>query len=453
MRIRNRLTIIYTSIVAVILICLNLFIYSFTSLHIKNDFYSSLKQRANITSQKFFEKDELEISVFKEIERKFLRSIPDETINIYDSQNHPLLPNNPSNVSEDIIEKIRKEKHIEYEENQKQYVGIFYPDNEGNFVIVVSAVDKTGIDRIQNLKELLIIGFLISLVIVCVTGRFFSKQALNPMSEIIKEVNKISASNLHLRVNEGNGKDEIAELAITFNHMLERLETAFEVERDFVHNASHELRTPLTSIIGEMEVILTKDRPSEEYKETMRSILIEAEKLNKLTTDLLDLAKVDSDHSKFKDIYIDDILWEAKTFVEKQVPGRNIKIQHVNIPKEDSANLIIKGNEHLMKMAISNILENACKFSDNKEVNAILEFGEGEVRLNIVDQGIGIPEKDIQNIFEPFYRASNVKNYQGSGIGLALTKKIIHLHKGTIHIRSNINNGTIVDLIFPKLKL
>ena len=395
----------------------------------------------------------MEISVFKEIENKFLRSLPDETIKIYDSNNNSRFVNNTDSISEDLIEKIRKEKYIEYEDYDRQAVGTYNPDNEGEFVIIVSAINKRGIDRLNFLRDILIIGFFIFLVIVFVTGLFFSKQALKPMSEIIKEVNNISAPDLHLRINTGNGKDEIADLAITFNKMLGRLETAFEMQKNFVHNASHELRTPLTSITGELEVILTKERSQEEYKETLRSILAETEKLNKLTTDLLDLAKTDSDHSKFEDIYIDDLLWETKTAIEKQVAGRVIKIEHIDIPKEDSSSLIIKGNKQLISIAISNILENACKFSNNKEVKAILKFRNVEIQLRILDQGIGIPEKDLKNIFEPFYRATNALNYQGSGIGLALTKKIINLHKGTISIHSNVDRGTDVTVIFVRQRL
>ena len=176
MRIRNKLTIVYTSIVAVILICLNLFIYSLTSLNIKNDFYSDLKQRAYITAQKFLEKDELEVNVFKEIENKFLRSLPGEKIKIYDSSNNSRFLNNAYSIPENIIDKIRKEKNIEYEENNRQAVGTFYPDNEGTFVIVVSAVNQTGIDRLHHLKYLLIVGFLLCLVIVFVAGNFFSNK-------------------------------------------------------------------------------------------------------------------------------------------------------------------------------------------------------------------------------------------------------------------------------------
>ena len=453
MRIRNKLTIIYTAIVAAILLCLNLFIYSLTSLHVQNDFYSDLKQRAYITAQKFIEKDELGVNVFEEIETKFLHTLPDETVKIYDSNNNSRFLNHVGGIPNDLIEKIRKEKYIEYEENGRQVVGTYYPDNEGEFVIVVSAVNQRGIVRLNYLKELLITGFLLSLIIVFITGLFFSRQALRPMSEIIKEVNKISSSNLYLRINTGNGKDEIAELAITFNKMLERLETAFEMQKDFVHNASHELRTPLTTITGEMEVILNKDRSPEEYKETIRSILAEAEKLNKLTTGLLDLAKTDSDRSKFEDIYMDDLLWETKTIVEKQMPGRSIRVKHENFPKDDSSDLIIKGNKQLISIAIANILENACKFSNSKEVKVILNFTNREIELSIIDQGIGIPEKEMKNIFEPFYRASNALNYNGSGIGLALTKKIIDLHKGTIRIHSKMNLTTAVNVVFPKSKL
>ena len=312
MRIRTRLTLIYTVIIALILLFLNLYIFYFTKISIKKDFYNSLENRALVTSQMYLKEDNLPPAVFEQVRTKFVQSLPDEIPRMYDSLNRPrfIVLKEDHAFPIEIINNTRKLKNIEYEDGDKQVVGIFTTDNQGDFVTLVSAPDISGHARLNELKTVLLIGFLISILIVYLSGLFFSRQALKPMSDIIAEVKKISASNLHLRVNEGNGKDEIALLAVTFNEFLNRLEIAFEMQKNFVSNASHELRTPLTSIIGEVEVTLNKHRNVDYYEKTLKSVLIEGEKLSQLTTGLLNLARVSFDDSQLiiEDVRIDELL-------------------------------------------------------------------------------------------------------------------------------------------------
>ncbi|HVA97525.1 MAG TPA: HAMP domain-containing protein, partial [Bacteroidia bacterium] len=229
MRIRNKLTLTFTLIIAAILLFLNLLIYYFTVLNTKENFYSRLKERAFISGEVFLEQDELSPKLFQDIKNKFLQSLPNEIVKLYDKDDKPAFIDVTEHgiFTDDEIDLARTNKLVEYEMGDRQVVGIFYDDNQGQFIVMASAVDLPGMERLKNLREILSIGFILSLVIVYFSGRFFSIQALKPMSDIVKEVNTITASNLHLRVNQGNGKDEIAELAVTFNNMLARLETAF----------------------------------------------------------------------------------------------------------------------------------------------------------------------------------------------------------------------------------
>jgi two-component system sensor histidine kinase ArlS len=450
MRIRTKLTIIYTAITALLLICLNLYIYYSASNYIRKIFYTELKQRALLTAQVYLEQDEMEANLFKQIKNKFLQTLPNEETGIYDKNNSPAFIDSPSTpfFSYQIINHVRHEKYLEFEDRDRQIVGIFYPDNQGDFVIIVSAINKNGITRLYFLKDVLIFGFVFCLIIIFILGRFFSKQALSPMSNIIKNVNKISASNLHLRIDEGKGKDEISELAITFNNMLTRLETVFESQKTFIQNASHELRTPLTSIIIQTEVVLSKERSIEEYKENLKSNLLEAEKLSQLTTNLLNLAKSYFDDAKLnlENIYIDDLILEVRKEIESQADSRIIKVEYI-IPLS-SKDLVISGNRQLLRIAFFNIVENACKFSANDEVRITLDCSDKKIKIAIIDKGIGIPINEAEKIFEPFYRASNARNYLGSGVGLSLTKKIMELHSGKISVSDNPTGGVLFEIIF-----
>src|ERR1700743_3584756 len=134
---------------------------------------------------------------------------------------------------------------------------------------------------------------------------------------MVEKVADISASQLNLRIGVGRGKDEIAELALTFNRMLDRLESSFEAQKQFVSNISHELRTPLAAIIAEMEVSAIKGRTPEEYRETIRMVLQDAQRLSRLSRDLLDLAKASYDPPgiTFKEVRPDEVLLDARKII------------------------------------------------------------------------------------------------------------------------------------------
>jgi len=465
MRIRDRLTLLYVVVVALLLLCLNVYIYYFINLHTNTDFFSKLNERALIAAELFLEKDEVDPAAFKQIENKYVKSLPSESVLIFDSSNTPRFESDSEKVTytADILQKIRQEKNVEFWEGQKQIVGMSYSDNQGDFVVVVSAVNLHGLQRVNFLLLILITGFILSLVVVYFSARIFSKIVLKPISDIVHQVNQVKASNLRMRVNEGNGKDEIAELAITFNNLLTRLEKAFNMEKEFVHNASHELRTPLTSIIGEIEVALKKARTEEEYKLILDSVLQDTQQLSKLTTSLLHLAQANIDETELikEEVRIDELLWEAKEFVIRENPSGDIRLEYVNLP-DDSKPLNIKVNKQLLLSAITNIMENACKYSGNKPVKVILKikshsrgispqieshsiqaahplsvYGDlidGSIQIDIIDQGIGIQESERENVFKSFYRAEKTHAYGGFGIGLALAQKIISLHNGTIKV-------------------
>ncbi|HVA99405.1 MAG TPA: HAMP domain-containing sensor histidine kinase, partial [Bacteroidia bacterium] len=196
-------------------------------------------------------------------------------------------------------------------------------------------------------------------------------------------------------------------------------------------------------------VSLSKQRSESEYRKVLNSVLSEAERLSKMTKGLLDMA-----HTGFyntdvitEEIRLDDLLWETKSEVEKNILDSKIHIEYANMPENETA-LIIKGNKQLIHIALENIFENAIKFSDNKLVNGVLEYSENKIIITITDSGIGIPKAEQTKVLDSFYRAENTRNYTGSGIGLSLVNKIMQLHHGELKITSELGKGTSVELTF-----
>lgn len=236
----------------------------------------------------------------------------------------------------------------------------------------------------------------------------------------------------------------------TFNNMLDRIETSFETQNNFISNASHELRTPLTAIIGEADVTLSKLRRPEEYIETIKIILDEAEKLDKKTQALLFLAQTgfNGKSQKFEKVRMDQLIWDVKETIEKINPKGKIQYDLSLLP-ENPKKLKVFGSEQLLHLAFTNIIINACKYSNFEPVIVSIGASNEKVFIVIKDKGIGIPEKELKYIYDPFFRASNTNNFEGYGIGLPLTRNIIRMHKGELIVSSQKDMGTVVEVILP----
>ncbi len=269
---------------------------------------------------------------------------------------------------------------------------------------------------------------------------------------MVKKVEDISITSLNLRVPEGNGTDEIGRLAKTFNKMLERLETSFAMQKNFIANASHELRTPLTSINGQLEVLVMKDRTADEYKSALGSVLEDIKSLIDLSNRLLLIARTSAEgpSSYSNKIRIDEILWQAKEEIIRFNSGYHINISMDN-SVTDSDQMTVNGDEYLLKVAVSNLMENACKYSPDKTVDISCGFSDKGINMLFEDRGLGISEEDIKKIFEPFYRGKNAISIPGSGIGLSLVNQIVKNHNGTINIISKVGTGTKITLILPAI--
>ena len=254
-----------------------------------------------------------------------------------------------------------------------------------------------------------------------------------------------------MRIEETYQDKEISQLVTSFNDLLNRLETAFAVQNNFISNASHEFSTPLTAIMGEAEVILLKDRTTEEYKLSLKSIVEQTERLNEITKTLLYLAETGYSNKIIDSNIIrsDELVWEAKNIVNKLNPSNNIQIDMSLLP-ENPLKLKVKGNKTLLMIAITNILNNACKYSNNKPVTISIASSDDFILVSIKDQGIGIPEAEIAFIYDPFFRASNTKTFDGYGIGLPLCRNIIRIHKGQLTVFSKVNQGTLVEIKLPQ---
>ena len=454
MKIQTKTAILFTVLTATIFLILNITVYYFVKSFSNNDFEKRLELRSKITAKLNFEEDEISTEAFKEIKKQYLERLPQEEPFVFQLSDKKVMA--PGDIPKEIPLKYINSvianggKTTYYENGFRHFAGLLYKDEKGDFVVIESATNEYGRKMMQYLLFIKLFSLITATVIIYSVGVYFSKKTFKPIRDVINSVKRISEGNLHIRLKERESSDEIAELTSTFNQMLNRLETAFEIQNNFISNASHELRTPLTAIVGEADLALAKPRSIEEYQQSLHQIILQAEKLQQLTKGLLALAQTGFDGKRqlWEMIRIDQLIFDVKDNCDAIVPQNNIKIRFDNLPNNEEG-ISIKGNADLLKIAITNIVLNACKYSDNKEVTISLLINLQEAIIKIEDAGIGIPKEELKNIYDPFFRASNTKKYDGFGIGMPLSNNIIQLHKGSIAVQSSINVGTTVQISLP----
>lgn len=450
MKIKNRLSLYFTLISSGVLLLVLAAIYVAIGIFSRNDFFERLKDRASVAAQLYLEADEISSDSLIKVRELYLEKLPGELVRFYDSRNAAaFIQDRQQYWTSDVIEKVRKQGYLQYVDGQRQVVGIDYKDNQGDFVILVSARDVGANERMRSVLEVMIAVFVMVTLGLFFMGRWYAQRALLPIQKVIGEMKQIRVNNLHLRVSQGKEKDEISELVENVNGLLAHLENAFELQKAFVANASHELRTPVTSTIGEVEVALSKPRSLETYQQVLHSVLENSENLKNTITGLMELAQIDMDYARaaLTPVRIDELIWELGDYWISRMGPDLFKMQILHLPEKEAL-LTLNTHRQLLLIALNNIIGNAFKFSQNKPVLFSFYADDNLIRMEIADQGMGIPEKDQQNIFNSFYRSEQAKNVPGNGIGLYITAKIIQILNGQIQVKSTLGEGSVFSVEF-----
>lgn len=281
------------------------------------------------------------------------------------------------------------------------------------------------------------------------------KRTLVPLSNIVDTVERIDAGNLAERLPAEQGQMEIDRLAVSFNGMLERLESSFEAEKEakeqmrrFVADASHELRTPLTSIHGFLEVLLrgAMNQP-DKLRKSLNSMYTESERMKKLVQDLLLLAKLDrSPNLELVERELDGLILEMESQLRMLAGDREVEF-------ELAPEMRTRFDVDKIKQVILNLFHNAVQHTDAMKgrIKVSLKCVNEGIELAVKDNGVGIPEEHIPHLFERFYRSdsSRTRRYGGAGLGLAITQSLVELHGGTIRVESKVGEGSTFVVWIP----
>jgi len=454
MHIRTKLSLLFTALTGAILLLFCLFIYFDTENDRENEFFRSLVKeavtKANLILDAKVDPETLQ-TIYLE-NREILREVE---VAIYDVDfnllYHDAIEIDIVKETEEMINEIVKEGEISFTQNGWQVVGVLFLYEEQPYVITAASYDELGYRKLVRLRNTLFFSWVAAIGLFYFIGVFFSRQALLPFRRINKKINEITATNLDLRLDPGKANDELTQLKANFNAMLDRLENSFSSQKDFIHSISHEIRTPLAAIIAETELSLEKGEIDKKGLKSLKRILKDARQLNDLTTDLMDLAKSNYDPSQLsrKEVRLDEVLLDARARVLSLYPNAKLNI-FIDGKFAESQDPVISGNEYLLGVAFFNLMENACKFSQDGDCTVKINVESKRIVVCFLDNGPGISVEEQQLIFDPFYRGYSSSGTSGSGIGLSLVRKIVDLHKGRIELKSEAGKkGSIFIIDFP----
>ncbi|MEI7604344.1 MAG: HAMP domain-containing sensor histidine kinase [bacterium] len=314
------------------------------------------------------------------------------------------------------------------------------------------------IDKVQEERDIVenrifwasTIAILFNVLFASISTYIVIKILLSPLQEINKLISEVNEKVIYTKINFNSDSEEIIELVTNFNNMMQRLDKAFESQKQFVQNVSHEIKTPLTVIKTNLETILLDEKATkEEINDSIKTAIKSINDLNALSEDLLLLSLMDKNNIVSEQIRLNPIIIDLVQDLQSSAEKKNISIV-IN----GNSNRNILCNKHLLKRAISNIIENSIKYSPiATKITLNIIDKSNETIIEIIDEGSGIPEEQLSKIFNRFFRADNSRSREsgGSGLGLAITKEIIdHVH-GSINF-SNLHPGLKAVVILPTIE-
>lgn len=344
---------------------------------------------------------------------------------------------------------------------------VFYGDIEGKKLLVVKDKQKIKIGdsnytlyfQFDLSGERLLLSRLVPFVIlllaiftgsVIVYGKKGDEKLFLPLKDMSRLANRLTVNNLQSeRINLAGTKNELKDLAVTINQMLDRIELSYESQKQFVSDASHELRTPIAVIQGYVNML---DRwgksDTEVLEESIEAIKNESKAMQELVEKLLFLSR----HDK-KTLRLEKHMFNMRVLVEDMLKETKMVTTNRIVETKALEDVIVYGDKQALKQAIRVFVDNAVKYSsDGDSIYISCENKEGDCVILVEDTGIGMTKRDIDNIFERFYRSDHVRDRKinGHGLGLSIAKLIIMKHTGNIRVRSQYTKGSSFIVTIPK---
>jgi len=283
-------------------------------------------------------------------------------------------------------------------------------------------------------------------------GYVLVKRALAPVDQIAASAERISSHNLSERLPVARTGDELERLSIALNHMIDRLDTAFQYSRRFVADASHELRTPLTILKGELEDFVQKPQLSPDWHDRLGSALEEVDRLTNIVEGLFSISRLDAGEAAAEWVSFDLAQLVSATADQMVLLAEDKRIK---LTCTESIGIWVQGDRARLKQVVVNLLDNAIKYTpEGGAVDLIVSAQNGNAVLEVVDNGIGIPPQALPRVFDRFFRVDSARSRPqgGAGLGLSIVKSICAAHHGRVEASSTPGRGSRFRVELPRVE-
>jgi two-component system OmpR family sensor kinase len=318
-------------------------------------------------------------------------------------------------------------------------------DNQ-NYRLVVLQSLHTQKEMLQDIRNTFLLAIPVALLLASAGGYFLARKSLAPVVTMAAQARGMGAANMQARLAVANQRDELGQLALSFNGLLDRLEESFERQKRFIADASHELRTPVAILRGETEVTLSRaNRSPEEYRETLGILKDESQRLARIIEDLFTLTRADAGEYPLNesDLYLDELATEVLRRARSLALAKEITLKSEIAPE-----LRLRADEALIRRMLLNLLDNAIKYTPRGgKITIDCQRRGEEYVLSITDTGEGIPAELQERIFERFFRVDKARSRQdgemgGAGLGLSIARWIAEAHHGRLELTRSDRTGS-----------
>lgn len=455
MTLRQRLYALYFGVFTLVLGFVLISIYAIYSEYRQEVFLDRLRSRIFVTTKLLFEirtKDEYLMDVLDE---HTIHSMFDEKVLIFNDSNklvYTSIDDLSIEYSPELLNQIRRQQQWSADVNGKETLGLYYTHAGKHYVALASATDVVGERMIEHLTTALIIAFSVGVALIIITGPWFVRRSLRPIAILSDEIDTIGPSDLNIRLTIPKGNDEVSRIATAFNSTLSRLTTAFEFQTNFVHYASHELNTPISVARAVLERVHSLPQTIESYQGTFRELTAAQTQLSEVLSSLLLLAGLEgiSNVDSNVAVRLDDIFFDVAEVFSYTHPHVHVAV-NVILEEDPTMPFEIYGVAPLLRTAISNLLDNAAKYSSNSSVVCKLYASRSVVELEVSNAGAPLSPDEQEYMVVPFVRLSHSSGKPGKGLGLTIVHRIVLLHRGQLSYQHSAVLGNQFIVSFPAI--
>lgn len=451
MTLKNRISLLVSLLFTILFGLASTVIFVLYSNFRKEEFRDRLEIKALSNIKLLVNVKEVDDQLLKMIDQNSINKLYDEKTLVFDSHFkliYSSIDDAKIDWSVNDLKYLKKHKTFFKQQGDYEVYGVFYDTKDRDFYALISATDDYGKRKLLFLRYTLIVSYIFFTCICWVLTSLMVKKAMTPLSIFHQKIKNINENNLDTRVESKSNKNEIDLIANEFNFMMDRIEVSYQKQKEFTAHASHELRTPLSRITAQIENTIADPETSVKGKTFLSTILSDVNHLSELIHSLLVLSKIDTNATGNDEIHrMDEILFSAIENLNKTFPDFVILFEIEESDNLDTA-LEITGNKNLLEIALSNVLKNACVYSDNKQAKVKISTQEDHLIISVLNTGKTLSEDEQKNLFQPFMRGKNSKGTSGFGLGLRIVNRILAIHGAKILYSIPAEKTNLFQLIF-----